>query len=64
MTKRWIVVGFEHPALGAYEIARYRTKTIARLSAFLFRNVKGALLWPDAWVVDGRQPDRHGVIYG
>lgn len=58
--KRWVVLGFEHPALGTYEIARFRTKLMARLSAFLFRHVKGSLLWPDAWVVDGHRPARSG----
>ena len=52
--KRWIVLGFEHPALGTREIGRYRFKTVATLRAWVFRTFEGALLWPDAWVDDGR----------
>lgn len=52
MSKRWVVLGAEHPALGVQEIGRYRVKVVARLRAWLFRNFEGALLWPDAWVID------------
>jgi hypothetical protein len=50
--KRWVVLGFEHPALVTREIGRYRVRIIARLRAWVFRNLEGALLWPDAWVID------------
>jgi hypothetical protein len=52
VSKRWRVLGFEHPALGVREIGRYRYKTIARLRAWLFETFEGATLWPGAWVTD------------
>lgn len=54
MTRRWVVLGSEHPALEARELGRYRARIVARLRAWLFVKVEGALLWPDAWVIDER----------
>ena len=53
-SKRWIVLGLEHPALGPREIGRYRFKAAALLRAWVFKIVEGALLWPEAWVIDER----------
>jgi hypothetical protein len=46
--KRWVVYGFDHPALSTRRLGRHRFKWTARLHVWLFETFSGALLWPGA----------------
>ena len=53
---RYTVYGAAHPAFTAEIQGTYRSRTHARLVAWWFRNMRGGLLWPNAWVVTCRVP--------
>lgn len=48
--KRWVVYGFEHPALATRRLGQHRYRWMALLHVRWFKIFGGALLWSEAWI--------------